>query len=387
MNRKPSGIIASAVILGFATFFLFAGAVLFVIMAIAFGNHPELLPPTPGATAAPAGLLTGIFLFFALVFLAFTAWGTATIVGILRLKSWARISIMVIGGGIVLISLLSILGSLASQAMLPSMPANPNASPAMLRVGFAVISVFYLITGGIGVWWISYFASRSTRELFNAAKRPSPEVPALAYPITDFSVAQAIPPPAVPQPSSPTSWPASPNLPATRTYAYPDQAPLPEIPRTRRPASMTVFAVFLLVGAFFALGESFIPFPIFLFGLLLTGWPAHLTLLAMGALSAYAGYGLLKLKKPAWFATFAILLVALLNSVALLIPSCRDRMIDYTQSLSNKMSMGMPYPSAPLALMKPMFLVSGIFNVLLIAFCLILLLRARWAYESNTANP
>jgi hypothetical protein len=113
---------------------------------------------------------------------------------------------------------------------------------------------------------------------------------------------------------------------------------LPQIPVTfsqpsRRPVTITLIAVLFLIGAggaaialaMYPLFRTPVPFS----GFLISGWPVPLVTVAMGALGAAAGIGLLKLKM--WARAFAIYFLAfgVVNSlVTLLRPGSMVRLAD-----------------------------------------------------------
>ncbi len=63
----------------------------------------------------------------------------------------------------------------------------------------------------------------------------------------------------------------------------------------RRPIAVTIIAWLLLVTGGVTLPCCFLPFPIFFFGLVMSGWTAHLTGAAFAVLVLLAGIGLLRL--------------------------------------------------------------------------------------------
>jgi hypothetical protein len=151
---------------------------------------------------------------------------------------------------------------------------------------------------------------------------------------------------------------------------------------------MTVIAVFLFISAFVMLIYALLPLPAFMFGTLMTGWPAHLTNFVYAAMCLIAGIGLLKLQKPAWFLTQAIYALGLINTLISLFPVPRARMMEYSQSLSRSFSLGLPtyQPNPEFANISLMF---GAFCAFIMwAVFFVLLWRARWAFKPHpTQQP
>ena len=338
-------------------------------------QHTPMTLEAPGVPQSSSFML-GVMAFSVLLYLALAAWAITTVVGLFRMRNWARISIMVIGAGIAVIGLFSTLMSAAMPAMMKSVPMPPNTNPAMLRGTFLFIAILWLFIAAIGIWWLVYFALRHTREAFAQAalQRGLPlsgagriaAYPAPSSPMTDFTVAR----PVVYEP---------PPLPA-ETY-YPPIPPQPAAPA--RPTSITIIAVLMFIGAFTTLLMTLLPIPAFFFGVVLPGWTGRVLYLVFTCLSGFAAVGLLRLQKPAWVLTFAFYGLGLLNILSMALPGVRQRMLDYQQSLSHTMRGGMPAPVFGQSLMNFILLWSMVFDVFLIVFLMVLLWRARWAFEAK----
>lgn len=219
MDRRPTGVVLAAIALGFVSLLM----LFFTVGSIAsvFFMRQGLMPQTnvPGAAAPPAAMIMGMSAFFALVELAVAIWGGATVVGLLKMKSWARVSVMILGGCVAAFALLGAMGTAMGSAILKSTPnaLPPNVNPAQIHIVFVVMVLFCLLVAGVGVWWLVYFALRSTGEAFRLAASPDAAVsferrarPVASRPITDFTVAQPIPPEERPVVEEPTSDPHDP---------------------------------------------------------------------------------------------------------------------------------------------------------------------------------
>lgn len=82
-------------------------------------------------------------------------WGVMTSVGLLRLRSWARISVLVFS---VLLVATGVLGNL----LFPLVPIQP----ANLTVAKFGLAAFYTCLFGIGVWWFVLFSRPSVRQQY-----------------------------------------------------------------------------------------------------------------------------------------------------------------------------------------------------------------------------
>jgi len=386
MNRRPSGVTLSAVVLGIFDLFLLLGGLIYVLMAILFAHSPELMAGSAanGAPPPPQELLVGMMGFFALMALLCFAWGLSTFIGLLRMRNWARISIMVIGGCLAAFGLLEVFGCIMMQFIVPSILASQNAGqanlvatdPNMLRGVFIIGAVVNAGIAAIGIWWLVYFALRRTRDAFKLVML----TPALtstaqlnpASPITDFSVAQPV-------------VPAQPVTAVPADIAAP--AAVPDAPA--RPISITIVAVLMFLGAFSLLFCCVLPYPLFFFGIQFSGWFAHSIALSMAVLYALAAYGLLRRMHFGWLLAVGVQCLGLLNVLTMLVPQARDRWVTYTQALTQSMTPPMSSPAGfPTQMLQQKIfsltlVPSLVLGFVLVLVVLILLWRARWWYRTT----
>jgi hypothetical protein len=382
MHHRPSGVTFSAVVLGIISFFLFFGGLFDVVVAVVFFSNPGIAPSTPGQPAPPQGLMVAMFGLMALLTLACAIWGISTVVGLMRMRRWARISIMIIGGCVTAFSLLYLILTIVVQVAMKNFTPPPNFSNSPTLVGpdaNAVQGVFFLMDAfclgvvAIGVWWLVYFARRRTAEAFaRVALTPALSSTAQlnpAMPITDFSVAQPIDP----------AQPAR-DVPATPVTSAPGL-----------PVSMIIVAVLLLLGAFSMLVCLFFPYPMFFFGIKFSGLYAHLLLISLAALYALAGVGLLRRMSLGWLLAVGVHLLGLLNLLTMLSPPVRNRWMFFmreamasTQPLMPTMPGNSPTSVQIMQskLISELMVPSLIFGVLYVLVMLVLLWRARWAYKT-----
>ncbi len=116
-----------------------------VAMLVPFAMSQSTGPGTP-PYARVAGLVMAGVMF------ALSAWGIATAVGLLRLRRWARVCILVFS---VFMALCFGSGALV-MAFLP-LPSPPNAPPGLMtgiRIGIVCL---YGILALIGGWWLYLF--------------------------------------------------------------------------------------------------------------------------------------------------------------------------------------------------------------------------------------
>jgi hypothetical protein len=253
---RPVGVTASAVV-------AILGSIFALLLAVLSGTQtpPQPQPPNSAqfviATAAMLAALAAI--------------GVWTSVGLLRLRSWARTSILVFAGFLAA-------GSIFSLLMTMAIPIPPAMAAGTVHTFRRVIAVIFGVPLAIGVWWLIQFNTQSTKAAF----------------------------------ASPIAEPAS-----------------------RRPMSITVIAWALIVGGGSCLFLILTGVPVFLFGAIFNGWIAGVIYALFGALSMYMGKGLLDLRERArvvaigWFA-FSFVHMSLVT----LVPSLQHRMLELQRVFS-----------------------------------------------------
>jgi len=150
------------------------------------GTASELPPPARIFVLGTEGFMICVSLF-----------GIATGIGLLYLRNWARISLLIWGGFSVFFGLIGI-----PIAFLTQFPANPN-SPALpaesLQVVRWILLVIYGVPLVIGVWWLILFNRKTVKAQFaghgESADQGLPRKPACPLPIAVlawFYVASAL---------------------------------------------------------------------------------------------------------------------------------------------------------------------------------------------------
>jgi Zn-dependent protease len=145
--KRPVGVMATAICtflgsLAMIGFFVLTSAMLFT-------SRPK--------TASPSGATFGLAILPAM-FGVLGAWGIITGIGLLRLRTWARISILVFSG------LLAFTG-LAAGALMLLAPLPPKL-PHNYATVHTLWTLVYAAFGLLGTVWLYYFNRRATREAF-----------------------------------------------------------------------------------------------------------------------------------------------------------------------------------------------------------------------------
>jgi hypothetical protein len=265
---RPVGVTASAIvaILGSILALVFAG----MGIASLFIETTRPQPPN-SAQLVIAGTM---------IIVAFAGIGIWTSVGLFRLRSWARTSILVFAGFLAAGSVFSLLITMA----IPKSPTYSADTEHVVRLGMAAM---FGIPLAIAVWWLIQFNTPSTKAAF----------------------------------ASPIAGPASP-----------------------RPLSITVIAWASIVGVAPCLFAILTRTPAFLFGAIFNGWIAGVIYAVFAAISLYIGKGLLDLRERArvlaigWFG-FSVVHM----SIVTLVPSLRQRMFELQRGLEQNQPNPIPF--------------------------------------------
>ena len=288
MNR-PTPVIVSAIILGL----LAALQLLFGVgmMATGFLALHKGLPAPSTPNPFPPSFLPILFFGMSLVLAAFAVWSILTLIGLIRMQSWARYSVLVIAGLMVGFGGISMVTSFAMPFLMSAMPTaanQPASDPGMLRITFFVAGAIYGIFTAIGAALLVYFNRAKTRTLFLQS------APIISGP-----------------PNTSTGRP--------------------------RPTAVTVISWIYLISAPFCLIYTFLPFPAFLFGFTLYGLAAHCMYLFFGILGFAIGYGLLRLREEARRAVFVLFALCPLQAIVLCTPWGRNRFQAFMDAMNAQM--------------------------------------------------
>ena len=265
---RPVGVTASAIvaILGSIFALLFSG----LAVASLFMVAPQSQPPNSAQS----------LIWVAAMCVALAGIGIWTSVGLFRLRSWARTSILVFA---------SFLGAcfFFSLLMIMVMPIPPGFTAETGHTFRLIVAVIFGVPLAIAIWWLIQFNTQSTKAAFAS---PIPE----------------------------------------------DASP--------RPLSVTVIAWASIIGGASCVLPILIRMPAFLFGAIFNGWPAGVFYALFAALQLYIGKGLLDLRERArvfaigWYA-FSFVHLALLT----LVPSLRERMLELQRTLEQNRPHPIPF--------------------------------------------
>jgi hypothetical protein len=228
-------------------------------------------------------------MFLVLFMLALAIWGLATGINLLHLREWARISVLVFSGLLLVISMPGIV-----MMLLVPFPTPPDvADPALMqrvmaatRIGMVVV---YGLLAALGGWWLYFFNSRAVKDQFRS--------------------------PGATEPVSSAAWARAPVASAS----------------PKRPISITIIAYISLIGACVLPVIQVMHVPMMFLGFVFTGWKASLIVMGFMTVQLLMAYGLLQLEP--WGRSLAIYYFnfAIFNSIiSVILPGAQARFDEAT---------------------------------------------------------
>jgi len=185
---------------------------------------------------------------------AFSAWGIATAVGLLRLCGWARWSMLAFSVLLTFFGAAAALGAIFGAAA----PA-PGVAPDLMRGILLGVGAFYAVLALLGGFWLYYFNTSAVKAQFSSA--------------------------------GPTQPPGG------------------------RPFSVTMIAWLMLPGGALCCVFAFLPFPAVLGGWMVTGWAARLFYAGVALIELWLGWGLLRLRPLSRVLSIAFFVLGAVNSL------------------------------------------------------------------------
>lgn len=292
--RRPVGIILAAIVLGLIALFgtLLEGTAL----AVSIFSHSPVIPKVPLVRAIMIGSNA-----MALCFFLFCIW---TVVGLLRMRGWSRIAILVIGGLVLAFSSVAGAGTLFARRYADLIPQAHSAG--IVQTVLVGIAVFYFLVATIGLWWLIYFNLKSVRGAFVSARAT----------LGGLETAGDWTGPAVVQ---------APGTPGWRIV-------------------IMVWAWLMLASLLYLPVLLWMRLPMFFFGAVLRGWVGTLFILALWAVEIYVAVGLLRKWKPAWYLAMLLQLYGIGYCAAFLIPSVRHSFLAYQAQVLDRFTQGIVSP-------------------------------------------
>ena len=339
--KRSSDVTASAII-------LFFGSGLLMLLAI--------FVPLANLSSRPDTVSKAILPVLAAIYGAPAIWGVVNGVGILRLRPWARTSMIVMS--VVATAFLAFIAVAAAIAPILTR-SDPEFSNVPMGLISAIMALFASIPLAIAIWWLVLF----TRKRVIAEFASDGGVP---FPVEAVSLDTSIPSSGERQfASAQTAASAAPHI----------------------PLSIRVIAILYLIGGAFALlGLSYsiqLNMPTLLLGKLLEGWPAWIFLSLFGLIQIVICVAVFK--KCAWAldGLIAVLIFGAANTVSFAIAPSRTALWDrIVQAESLPRSISAASMESMINTIMPIPLSLG---VVLALVCLYFLLTRRAAFRAACA--
>jgi hypothetical protein len=157
--KRSAGVTIAAVIalLGSICAGFFAVIGIIAGLFLPRGNDAMKNLPQQGALPILASMIVGALFEF-----GFAGWGLATAIGLIRLKPWSRISILIYAG------LLAIsVAFMAMIFMLLPLPVTPNTSQNFNFIIRFIMASICVVPFSIAVWWLVLFTRKSVVAQFS----------------------------------------------------------------------------------------------------------------------------------------------------------------------------------------------------------------------------
>ncbi|MFZ0582298.1 MAG: hypothetical protein WAN72_14750 [Candidatus Acidiferrales bacterium] len=272
-----------------------------------------------------------------LFMLAFAVWGVATGINLLRLRAWARISMVLFSAFLLVVAVPGILMMLFVPLPATIDATNPELTQKVMATARVGMVMVYAILAVLGVWWLYFFNSRPVKEQFGRPDAPAP-------------ASQAV-------------------------WGAPAAAAVSE--QLKRPLSITIIAYVSLLGACVLPLIQLMHVPMMFMGIFYTGWKASLIIMGFMSVQLMMAYGLLKLEP--WGRSLAIYYFnfGIFNSIiSVVLPGAQAR-FDQAETLM-KGTMGLP--ASPSQAKFPIW-TGLLFSLPLIAIQLWFVVKHKQAFE------
>lgn len=333
--RKPAGVIAAAVVMGLMAALGTLGVSLSLVVFL-FMHNPVNIPG-----------FRVIVILSNLVVLSFFLFSGWTVVGLFRMRPWARIGGIVVGAVVCLFSGGAVIGVLAVRNLVPAMPPPSPGEPAsvlsMMPMIVMGVAAFYSFIALIGLWWAVYFSLPKTRGAFSGAGLmvTNPEI--------------------VPHGGSLRFEPAGAGTSGWRIV-------------------IIAWACLMLLGILYVPLVFVLHAPLFLFGAIVNGGTEIAFVAVMAVLQLVLGIGLLRKWKFSWYLGLLWQIYVIGYALTFLIPGVWNRFIAYQENLASRWSSPMAAPMTDALYHGPFMAVCFGLGALLVIFFTVALFRCKDDY-------
>lgn len=328
--RRPVGVTVAAVILGLIAVLGLLG-VAFSFIGMFLMHNPALHHAARHEGASAQAVVAGTDLVLSGI-LVFCLW---TVVGLFRLRRWARYSVVVVG------ILIFILASAMSALMLVLrhfVSASPKATMSLAQLSLismvlVAFGAFYAVIALVGLWWAVYFNLKHVRRAFAGGSAMIEGQTVVETPCGPWQVV------------------------------------------------VIVFACLMLFGSVMVLGLASLRMPFFWLGILIHGKSAIAVYLAFAIVQLFIGIGLLTKLRPAYWTAVGWQVFGVLNTALFLIPGYAARALAAGTEATRRFTLPSPINQpAALHLQREFMVLGGALSLALILVFLYALLRCRRSY-------
>ena len=285
--QRSAAVMASGIIAILGSLVTAIGILIGIMGLFLSARYPNPMDSMPGLR-----VITTVVMAF---FFAVTIWGAFSGVGLIRLRNWARVSVLIWSGLTAPFCILAIV----FVAILP-MPPTPNQ--AFMRVILPLFAViFYGLPMVIAVWWLILF----TRPKIVAQFKPLVPAGGLGDPFGAIPVTVAA-----------DGSVASPG------YGVPAPLPGPSVP-----LPVIVLACFFLLSSLSVFFIFFIHMPAMVFGRAFTGLTGSVVYATWCLLYAIAGIGMLRRVSWAYSVAIAVQILGIVSGIITLLSPNFDNMM------------------------------------------------------------
>jgi hypothetical protein len=273
--KRPIPVILSAILLALLALLQLALALSMIAAGVLFLHKGLPVPATPAPTPMPIppSFLPVMMFAFSLFYAALATWSILTLIGLVRMRSWARYSILVIAGCITLFGAIATLTSIAMPFLMRSaqLATQPAPDPNLMRGAFLFMGLISGIFTAVAISQLVYYNLANTRAIF-----------------------QQYAPVRLDPPNTSTGRP--------------------------RPTAITVISWFFLISGPFMLIYSLLPIPAYVLGFVVNGIAARMVYATFALVTFAIGYGLFRLRSEARVTFIAWIIFGFFNMAAILTP-------------------------------------------------------------------
>jgi hypothetical protein len=333
--RKPAGVIAAAVVMGVMALLGIVGISSSLVIFLFMHNPVNI----PGFRAIV--VLSNLFV---LLFFVFSGW---TVVGLFRMRRWARVASIVIGALVCLFSAGAGIGALAIRNFVPAVPPPPGEPATILSslpLIVAGIAAFYFGVAIIGLWWVVYFCLPKVRDAFVG----------VGHIVTNPEI--------VPHGGSVMVAPAT-------------------QPGAGWRVVIVVWACLMLLSILYVPMVFVLHTPLFLFGAVISGGAETAYVVVLTVLQLLLGVGLIRKWKFAWYLGLAWQIFAFAYGLTFLIPGMLSKFIAYEMDLMSRWSPPGVAPMMPGAgFFEPMLAIGFVLGVVIVIVFTVALFKRKEDY-------